>query len=418
MDRLDKIRNLKLYKAKLSFNAQKIGDVQEALIRELEGSGLNIPPGGEIVVATGSRGVANIALMVRTICDYVRAKGGKPFIVPAMGSHGGASAEGQEAILAEYGITEATMNAPVRSCMDVVEIDNRGMENKVYMDRLAWESDGVILINRVKPHTDFRGALESGVSKMSVIGLGKHKLAMEIHSWGAWGLANLIEPTAKRVFEQKKILLGIAVVENAYDQTALIKALKPEDIIEEEKKLLLTAREWMPALPVDQIDALLIDWMGKNISGCGMDTNIIGRIRVEGMADNPRPKIGHIIVDDLTDLSHGNATGTGLADIMTRKLFDKIDFHATYENTLTSSFLLRGPLPMIADNALQALQWSFRGHGRLDPDDARIIRIQDTLHLGEMYVSKALSKEVADSGARVSDEPSPLFNNDGTLAAF
>ena len=418
MDRIQKIETLKLYKAKSRFKSEKIDDIPAAVIRELESSGVAISPGARIAVAAGSRGVANIALMTKTICDFVKSKGGEPFIVPAMGSHGGATAEGQEAILAEYGVTQAAMGAPIRSSMDVVEIDNTGMENKVYMDKLAWESDGVILINRVKPHTDFRGEIESGVAKMSVIGLGKHKLAMEIHSWGAWGLANLIIPTASRIFQQNKILLGLAVVENAYDQTALIRGLKPENIIEEEKKLLRMAREWMPSLPVDQIDALMIDWMGKDISGAGMDTNIIGRIKVEGVEDNPRPNISHIIVDDLTPVSHGNATGIGLADFMTKKLFEKMDFQATNENTLTSTFIKRGMLPIIADHARQAMEWSFRAHGRLDPDAARIVRIKNTLHIDEIYLSKVLADELAGSDVLVDNTPVALFNADGSLSAF
>ncbi|MCL2121356.1 MAG: lactate racemase domain-containing protein [Clostridiales bacterium] len=413
------MNTMQVWKAKLRFNGQKLEDIAGSVRRELESAGLNIAEGAEIAVATGSRGIANIPLIIKTVCDFIKAKGGKPFIVPAMGSHGGATAEGQAAILAEYGISESTVGAPLRSSMEVVEIDHTGLPNRVYMDRNAWEADGVILVNRIKPHTDFIGEIESGLVKMSVIGLGKHKLAMEIHSFNAWGLANLLIPTAERIWEQNKILLGLAVLENAYDQTALVRALKPGVIVEEEKKLLQTARASMPALPADQIDILVVDRIGKDISGPGMDTNIIGRMLIEGMEDRPRPKIGHIIIDDLTEAAHGNACGFGLADFMTRKLFDKIDFQATYENILTSTFIQRGKLPMIADNALQAMDWSFRAFGRLDPAQARIMRIRNTLHLDEIYLSSALVKELSGAAnIEIDREPRLLFQEDGTLTAF
>ena len=411
--------NIQLYKAKIRFSYKGLEDVVGAVWDQLENADVDIPEGGEIAVATGSRGIANIQAIVRTVCDFVKSRGGNPFIVPAMGSHGGATAEGQAAILAEYGITEASMEAPVRASMEVVEIDNTGMPNRVYMDKLAWESDGVILINRIKPHTDFRGEIESGLVKMSVIGLGKHAQALETHSFNAWGLANLLIPTAERIFAQNKVLLGLAILEDAYDQTALVRALLPEDIVREEKELLLTARAWMPSLPADQIDILVVDWIGKNISGPGMDTNIIGRMMIEGLEDYPRPKIGHIIIDDLTEAAHGNATGFGLADFMTRKLFDKVDFQATYENILTSTFIQRGKLPMIADNARQAMEWSFRAFGRLNPAQAKIIRIENTLHLSELYVSKALADELAGNpDIEISDKAVPLFDSDGDLTAF
>ena len=411
--------NILLYKAKARFGEEKLEDVAAETMHELEASGVSIPAGADIAVAVGSRGIANIPLIVKTVCGYVKGKGGKPFIIPAMGSHGGATAQGQAAILAGYGITEESMGAPVRSSMEVVEIDHTGLPNRVYMDQYAWSSGGVILINRVKPHTDFRGDIESGLVKMSVIGLGKHKLAIEIHSFNAWGLANLLIPTAQRIFDQNKVLLGLAVVENAYDQTALIRALKPQDIVKEEKKLLKTARKWMPALPADEIDILMVDWVGKNISGSGMDTNIIGRMMIDGLEDHPRPRIGHIIIDDLTEASHGNATGCGLADFMTKKLFDKIDFPTTNENTLTSTFIRRGKLPMVAGDARQAMEWSFRAFGRLDPDKARIIRIQDTLHIGELYLSKALAEELSgDDRIQIDGNPRFLFAEDGSLTPF
>ncbi|MCK5208760.1 MAG: hypothetical protein KAQ79_12085 [Cyclobacteriaceae bacterium] len=329
--------------------------------------------------------------------DFVKQQDWNPFIIPAMGSHGGATGEGQAEVLAGYGITEQSMGVPVRSSMEVVELPQGNLNHRIFMDKNAYGSDGVILINKIKPHTDFHSTYESGLVKMAVIGLGKEHGAEAIHRYGVHGLTKLISVSAKQIFGVNKILAGIALIENAYDKTMMIRAIKGSDIMTEEPKLLDIARSNRPLLPVDQIDVLIIDRMGKNISGVGIDTNIIGRIKIYGQEEPASPEIKSIVVTDLTDESHGNATGTGLADIITRKLYDKIDFEITYKNISTSSFLERGKIPFVVENDYEALNLVLRSCGNVFPEEGRIIRIKDTLHLDELYVSEAILNELKDN---------------------
>ncbi|MBT6006398.1 MAG: DUF2088 domain-containing protein, partial [Prolixibacteraceae bacterium] len=351
--------------------------------------------------------------------NFVKGQGAFPFIIPAMGSHGGATAKGQKEVLAGYGITENTMGAPVRSSMETVEITDGTGSNRIFMDKFTYESDGVILINKIKPHTDFHSTYESGLVKMAVIGLGKERGAEAIHNFGVWGLTNLIPQTAKVIFETGKILAGIALIENAYDKTMLVQAIPGNKIMSEEIKLIDIARSNRPKLPTDNIDVLLIDRMGKNISGVGIDTNIIGRIKIYGQPEPEKPKIKSIAVYDLTDESHGNATGIGLADLITRKVFNKIDFEKTYKNISTSSFLERGKIPFIAENDLEAFELALRNCGNSLPGNERIIRIKDTLHLDELYVSDAILNEIKDNPQiETEGEKVNIFNSDRTLISF
>jgi hypothetical protein len=275
------------------------------------------------------------------------------------------------------------MGCAIRSSMEVVEL----RPEVLFMDRHAWESDGVILINRIKPHTDFHGQFESGLVKMSVIGLGKEKQALAMHAWGIIGLRDMVPQVASRVVETGKILLGVGIVENAYDETAMIEAIAAKDFFAREPELLAIAKQNMPRLPVDDIDVLIIDQLGKNISGSGIDTNIIGRIRIDGQPEPSSPRIKSIVVRDLTPETHGNACGVGLADVVTRRLADKIDFKTTYTNIITSGFLERGKLPVVADSDEHALEIALRAAGCREPENARVIRIRDTLHLSDILVS-------------------------------
>lgn len=386
----------KLIKIRQFFNREHIEDIEGKVREEILKSEIKIKPGSEIAIAVGSRGIRNIHRIVKATVDMVKEFGGKPFIVPAMGSHGGATAEGQREVLESYGITEDYIGVPIKSSMDVIELPSNGLRNKVYMDRFAYSADGTIIINRIKPHTDFHGEIESGLLKMCVIGLGKHKQAIEIHRFGTYGLRYLIPPTAKRIIEYGNIILGIGIVENAYDETMIISAVKPEDFEKEDKRLLEIARENMPSLPVDKLDILIVDEMGKDISGAGMDTNIIGRIYIDGEEEPERPKITRIIVTDLTEKTHGNAIGMGLADFITRRLFNKIDFNATYQNAITSTFLHRGKIPIIAENPKMAIEWALMTCGPIEIPDTRIVRIKNTLSLNEIYVSKSILEEIKD----------------------
>ena len=406
----------KVVKIRQRFRDDRIADVVGAVVEGLEGSGIELEKGTKIAVAVGSRGIANLQTVVRTVNDWVRRCGADPFVIPAMGSHGGATAEGQREVLESYGISGKTVNAPVVSSMEVVELSDRNLENRVYMDRMAHEAGGVILINRIKPHTDFHGPIESGLVKMSVIGLGNHRQAAEIHHHGIRGLKELIVPTAREVLKTGKILLGVALVENAYDETALVRVLRPENFLEEERKLLKLAKENMPSLPVDGLDVLVIDRFGKDISGAGLDTNIIGRLYIRGEKEPERPNITRIVLLDLTASSHGNALGLGLADIVTQRVIDEMDPGATYANTLTSTFLDRGKIPIVAEHDKQAVEYALSTCGPVK--SAGIIRIQDTLHLSEIYVSENFLEELSGNSIEIIGEPRDLFRENRVFGDF
>ena len=387
----------KLAKIRNHFHDNSLKDVRGTIQKELMGLSGMIKSGSSIAIAVGSRGIDNLELTVKQVVDFVQQQGGNPFIVPAMGSHGGATGDGQAEVLSGYGITETSMGVPVRTSMEVVELPKGKLNHRIFMDKNAYGSDGVILINKIKAHTDFHAIYESGLVKMAVIGLGKEHGAQAIHHYGVHGLTELIPASAKQIFAVNKILAGIALIENAYDKTMMIKAIKGNEIMSQEPKLLDIARTNRPAFPVDQIDVLIIDRMGKNISGVGMDTNIIGRIKIYGQEEPASPQIKSIVVTDLTDESHGNATGVGLADVITRRIFDKIDFEITYKNISTSGFLERGKIPFVAENDYEALNLALRNCGDVLPGKERMIRIVDTLHLDELYVSDAILNELTNN---------------------
>ncbi len=410
---------IQLIKISQAFNRDAISDVEKTVSEQLYSTQLKFKPRARIAIAVGSRGIANLSRIVKATADYIRDKGGEPFIVPAMGSHGGATAEGQQQVLASFGVTPEKINCPVYSSMEVVELSQRNLEHRLFIDRNVNESDGVILINRIKPHTDFHGTYESGLVKMSVIGLGKERQAQEMHRYGIYGLKELIPRAASTVLASGKIILGIGIVENAYDDTCIIEAITPQRIMSREPWLLEQARKNMPRLPTDELDILIVDRMGKDISGVGIDSNIIGRIKIRGEREPEAPTIKMLVVTDLTNASHGNATGIGLADITTRRLFEKIDFPATYTNTVTSAFLERGKLPVVAETDQIALEYAIRACGPAPLEQKKIIRIRDTLHLDALYVSQAVLDEIdGQKGIRVIGKPASLFDDAGSLQEF
>jgi hypothetical protein len=409
----------KLYKVKQIFENNSIDNINKTVKKQMADSGVVITKGSSIAITVGSRGIANISDIVKAAVEFVKEQGANPFIIPAMGSHGRATAEGQRSILEGYGVTEEYIGAPIKSSMEVVELPRGNLENKIFMDKFAYESDGVIVINRIKVHTDFHGDFESGLMKMCVIGLGKHKQALEIHRFGVYGLRKLIPSTAREVIKSGKILMGIGLVENAYDQSAIIKAMKPSDIESEEIKLLVQNQLMMPSLPVDNIDILIIDEMGKDISGAGLDTNIIGRMRIRNEKEPEKPDVTSIIVTDITEASHGNAAGVGLADYITKNLFEKIDLKSTYENIVTSTFIERGKIPIIADTAKQALEYAYRTSGPIDIEAARIVRIKNTLHLDKIYVSETILNEIKDKkDIEILGTYNEMFNESNELLDF
>jgi len=407
---------LELVKVRQTFAADRLTDIEGAVHSEIERIAAPIRPGDRIAITAGSRGIANLARIVRAVVEELKSRGAEPFIVPAMGSHGGATAQGQADLLAGYGITEAAVGAPVRSSMEVVELPRGELEHPVYQDRLAHEADGIVVLNRVKVHTDFHGDTESGLLKMCVIGLGKHRQALAMHRYGVHGIRDLLPPAAEQIIGHSKILFGLGIVENAYDETAVIRAIRPEEMRREEMKLLEICRRNMPRLPCDALDLLIVDQMGKDISGSGMDTNIIGRMSIRGEMEPERPRVRTLVVTDLTDASHGNAAGMGLADFITRRLQDKIDFQATYENILTSTFNERGKMPIVADTDRQAVQYAMRTWGPVASEDAAIARIRDTLHLGELYVSKPVLERCGQ--LEIIGPATGLFDETGSLKPF
>ncbi len=396
------------------FESHGIKDVPGRVRGELEKLAPRVRPGASIAVAVGSRGIHGIDTMTRTVVAWLKEREARPFIVPAMGSHGGATAKGQREILRSYGIDEARTGASIRSSMDTVRLEAPGLPVKLFMDEQAWRSDGVIIINRIKPHTDYHGSYESGLVKMCVIGLGKHAQALEIHRFGVKGLKELIPLCARRILESGKIIGGLAIVEDAFDRPAVIRGLEADRIMAEEPGLLGKARALMPSLPVEELDLLIVDFIGKDVSGTGMDPNVIGRLSIRGEAEPDRPRIRTIVARDLTSGSHGNALGVGFADAITRRLHSKMDPRPMYENVFTSTFLERAKIPVVADCDRLAVDFCLRACGPLAPGRERIIRIKDTLHLEELFVSPAVREELEGArGIEVTGREIPLFDAEG-----
>lgn len=388
---------------------ERLADPVSALRASLDACGVRPSAGRQVALAVGSRGIAGLPELVAELVRWLRSNGAEVFLVPAMGSHGGATAEGQREVLEGLGLGESAVGAPIRSTMDVVELPRGRLDVPVYLDAAAAQADAICLINRVKPHTSFHGPCESGLMKMLAIGLGKQRQAQAIHARGVIGLRDVMPDVARQVLADAPVLLGVAVVENARDQTLAVEALAADEIPRREPALLDQARANMPSLPVDRLDVLIVDRMGKDISGLGMDPNVIGRLRIAGCPEPDAPAIRCIIARDLTDGSHGNAAGVGLADVITARLAGKIDRRATYANVLTTTFCQRAFMPLTAESDAEAVDFALR-IAAAAPAEARILRIQDTLHLQRMQASAPLAAEllhrpdVAPGG-----EPRPLL---------
>ncbi|RLI45318.1 DUF2088 domain-containing protein [Candidatus Bathyarchaeota archaeon] len=374
----------------------KIENYTSAIRDELRKKKLHnkIKPGWKIAITAGSRGIAHYPEILATVVDEVKKAGGKPFLVPAMGSHGGATPEGQLQILKSLGITSETVGAPIHSSMEVDEIGRLDNNAPVYVDRIALKADGIIVVGRVKPHTDFKGKIESGLMKMMAIGLGKQKGAEMIHWYKSEGYHKLIPAAAKLIMKKAPILLGLAVVENAYHEIAIVKALEPNEIEQEEMKLLEKAKELLARLPFKEIDVLIIEEIGKDISGEGMDTNVTGRFWLPGESDPKAPKIKKIVVLDLSEGTHGNAIGIGLADLTTRRVISKIDYDATFVNCLTEGSTETAKIPVFLPNDRDAIAAALRTCGPIDPRKAKVVRIKNTLELERFWISESLAEIV------------------------
>lgn len=407
------------------FPRPRVNDVSAEVPISLERAGIleRIPPGARIAVAVGSRGIAELASVVRALVGSVRQRDAEPFIVPAMGSHGGATPEGQREMLQSLGVTEEYTGAPIISSLEVDVLGTLANGMPIHIDRTAQDADGIIVVNRIKPHTDYKAPIESGISKMIAIGLGKHAGAITVHSWGVEGLTTHVPEVAKFVVSQANVLCGLAILENAYDEVAEIVALPPEGIGNEpEARLHARAQAMMPRLPWDSLDVLIIDELGKNISGAGMDPNIIGRMRCAPEQKPTAAQITNITVHDLTDESHGNAIGLGMADFTTSRLIDKLDVQPFYINGLTAGVIAMNSLkiPMMLPTDRDAIAAAIRTCGRPDFTQVCLARIKNTLRLEYVLASvNSLDHLRSDSNVEVLGSPMPFgLEADDTLTPF
>ncbi len=379
--------------------------------------------GKRVALTAGSRGISQIPEILAAVVRWLREHGADPFIVPSMGSHGGATAQGQVQMLVNLGITEDSTGAPIHSSMDVVEVGKLSNGMPVFIDRIAASANGIVIVNRIKPHTDFVGDFESGLAKMAVLGLGKQEGASIVHSYGVEGLQVLMPQAARIIVQNMPVLFGLASIENAYHEVAMIEAVVPDGIAgPEERELLKQAYALLPHFPFPEIDVLIVEQMGKNISGVGMDPKVIGRVKVHGVPDLAPCDIRAIAVLDLTHEAHGNASGIGLADVTTRRLVEQIDFEALYINCITAGVcgIQRSFIPMVAPDDRAAILTALRVCGQADPLQARIVRIKNTLSMDEIDVSERLARLLQNSGTYrlVSSYFSLNFNPEGRLVPF
>lgn len=397
----------------------------EALEKEVHSAlqGLHLPAeklrGMRVAVSVGSRGIRDVATVARAICGWLRQSGAQPFVFPGMGSHGGGTAEGQRKVLEEYGVTPAAVGAETRASMESVSLGTTPSGFTAYMDRNAWEADAVLVMNRVKPHTDFTGKIESGLLKMMAVGMGKVEGAREVHRWGRrYGNEMVIREMAGKVLASGKILAGLAVIENELHELCAVRAAEPEGIVAQEEAALELARTLVSRIPFPEFHLLVVDQMGKNIAGTGMDTKTIGR-GVE-LRPGQAPNIRLIYVRDLTPESAGNAAGIGLADLIHERLYRKVDWEKTHLNIRTALNPIMARLPMRMPSDREALDLALGAVGSPEPDQQQIVWIRDTLSMNRIAVSEALARESGGlKGWQLLPQPSHLqFDRDANLSGL
>ncbi|MGB9441705.1 MAG: DUF362 domain-containing protein [Desulfobacterales bacterium] len=384
----------KMYRIRQRFADAKVKDIRETVRSELDRlSWSAIQPGHRVAITAGSRGIANIAEILGAIVEFLKSLDADPFLFPAMGSHGGATDAGQIAMLEQLGVTEASVKVPIISSMETEEIGFSEDSVPVYMDKNALAADHIVVVNRIKSHTKFKAPIESGLMKMMAIGMGKLKGAELYHKAAVQHtFFKIITDAARLVLTKAPVICAVGILENAYGQTAKIKAIKNVDIENKEKELLLESKKMMAKLPFNEIDLLIIDEMGKDISGVGIDPNITGRNRdMLGVFPHPT-KVKRLFVRDLTKRSKGNATGIGLADITTKRLVDKIDFTATYKNCITGISLEKGAVPMYFENDREAIAVALGSIGLIPAAQSKIVRIKNTLQVDTAEVSEAYAE--------------------------
>jgi hypothetical protein len=411
-----------MFRVRQKFEAPRVDDVPGEVKAQLGRLSLaeKVKPGQSVAITAGSRGVANVKLIIRAIVEHLKGLGAEPFVVPAMGSHGGGTAEGQRKVVESYGMTEEFLGCPIRSSMETVVVCRAAEGFPVHFDRMAYEADHVVVCNRVKSHTRFSGEIESGLMKMMLIGLGKCAGATVYHrAILDYSFDQIIRSVTGEMFRNCRILAGLAVVENAHEQTALVEAVAPEAFESREKELLELARAWMARLPFDHVDVLLVDRIGKNISGTGMDTNVVGRKYDDHKAvEGELPKVKVIALRGLTPETHGNAVGIGLAELCKSSLLRGADLEITRLNAVTASHPTGAMLPLDYETDREILDVALGNVGLVEPPNAKVVRIRNTLELVELECSAAYLEEARRrDDLEILTQPRPLeLDAEGNLA--
>lgn len=385
-----------MYRVQQCFESNPIADVEDAVICQMQKKEITdkIKPGSRVAVAVGSRGIRNLALIVKTVVACIKEAGGQPFIVSAMGSHGSGTEEGQREVLTGYGITEEAMGVPVVTKVDVVKLGETKAGIPVYFDEEAYGADLIVPVNRVKLHTDFVADLQSGMCKMLVIGLGNHKGCSSIHEQEPEQFGEILEEAASMIIEKTPVGFGIAILEDSYDKTSMIEAVPAEKIIEREKELVKIARKNMPYIMLDHIDVLVVEEIGKDISGAGYDPNILGRSPLLKTFVLHVPKFQKMVLLGLSRGTHGNAVGMGLFDVITKNVFEEADLESVYANAIAVKSLEDAKVPLMAQNEDEAVRVAIKTCRDIDMENLRIARIKNTLELEYIYVSEAMLDEV------------------------
>ena len=410
-----------MIRVRQKFDARRVADVSQEVQAQLASLklGETIRAGQTVAITAGSRGIANIGKITRAAVDHMKSLGAVPFIVPAMGSHGGGTAEGQTGILAGYGITPEAMGCEIRASMETVIIDHTPQGIPVHFDKHASHADHVLIVGRVKPHTGFVGDIESGLHKMMLIGLGKHAGAKIYHRAIAdYSFTEIVTAVAASVIKKCRVVGGLAIVENAYDETALIEAVSPAQFFEREKALLKLAVQWLPRLPFASADLLIIDRIGKNISGTGMDTNVIGRKYNDHAAtDMDVARCRRIFVRGLTEETHGNATGIGMAEFTNQRTVDSIDKQITAINCLTGLHPTAAMTPIAFESDREVITAALQTVGLVEPTQSKVIQISNTLQLAECLVSEAYLAELSarDDLTALTEPTDMAFDDQGNL---
>ncbi|MFY0681670.1 MAG: DUF2088 domain-containing protein [Thalassovita sp.] len=399
------------------FERKQLADISHSIKAGMNRVDLSDLKGKSVAITVGSRGIVGIVDITRAIVTQLQERGALPFIVPSMGSHGGATAQGQIEILAGYGVTETSVGAPIHASMDVVQVDQLDDGTPLYIDRLAYEADGIVIANKIKPHADFKGRYESGLVKMLCIGLGKHKGAVALHDHGFGKFHEILPQAAEKLLAKLPVLFGVGILENAFDDLMDIEVIAKPDILRREKELLEVAKASIGRLLFPQIDVLIVDEIGKNISGEGMDPNVTGRPG-SGLAGFPAPDIQKIVALSVTPESKGNGVGIGSADISTKRCIESIDLGKMYTNAITATILNPAKLPMILNSDRDAITVALKTCNRITPETARIVRIKNTLEVHRVEISPALLP-IVEASPRLSlaGEPAAMpFDAHGNLS--